>query len=79
MIDMYSKSLSIKASMLSIEIVVLDVPSGESLERSMPVDVCLSMCVRVRVSVFPSILVSGARRDGPIRKGEEDKPDKLSA
>ena len=36
------------------------------------------MCVRVRVSVSPSILDSGARRDGPIRKGEEafDAPER---
>ena len=78
-IDMYSESLSIKTSMLSIEIILLNVPSGGSLERNRPTDICLSMCVRVRVSVCPSILVSVARRDGPIRKGEEDRPDERSS
>ena len=78
-IDMYSKSLNKKTSMLSIEIILLNVPSGGSLERSRPTDICLSMCVRVRVSVCPSILVSVARRAGPIRNGEEDRPDKRSS
>ena len=46
--------------------------------RQMFVCPCVWVCT-VRVSVCPSILISGARRDGPIRKGEEDKLDKRSA
>ena len=65
--------------MHSIEIIMLNVSSGGLLERSRPADVCLSLSVRVRVSVYPSIFVSGARRDGPIRKEEEGKPSKRSA
>ena len=54
------------------------VSSGESLEGVSPADVCLSVCVRVRVSVSPSILVFGARTAGPVRTGEEsfDAPEK---
>ena len=65
--------------MLSTEIVKMNVYPGGSLDRSRPADVCLSLCVHVRVSVCQSIFVSGVRRDGPIRKGEEDKIDKRSA